>query len=265
MSRVLSIYVGFDSTEADAFDVCKYSIQKYATQPIDVFPLKQHELREQGLYTRPIDQKASNEFSMTRWLTPYLSKTKYAIFMDCDMILTGDIFRLLDNLDDSKAVHVVQHDYVPKSSTKMSSGGVTKQQHVYPRKNWSSFVIWNCEHPAVAQVTPDLVNSCEPKYVHRFSFLQDDQIGDIGWWTTAQEGQETIRVPRVNFLVGEYPQPNTLPLVLHYTLAIPAIHEGCGDCDFFREWMDVRAEMLLDRRLRQLEKRVLPTAVPRAA
>jgi hypothetical protein len=254
MENELSVFVGYQSTAPEAFEICKFSIEKYASRPIQVFPLKQDELRQRALYTRPVDQKASNEFNMTRWLTPFLSKTPYAIFMDCDMILTGDIHRVLEGIDPAKAVHVVKHDYVPKCSTKMAVGGAVQVQHAYPRKNWSSFVLWNCKHPAVQQVTPQLIDFCEPAYVHRFQFLSDDQIGGFAWWTTAFDGAQQVRTPLINFLVGEYPKPAELPLVIHFTLGMPVIHDHCNACDYYKEWMDLRAEMKLGQKIARLEE-----------
>lgn len=269
MSEDLSIFIGFHSPAAEAYEICKYSIEKYASAGVHVFPLVQDQLRAEGLYTRPLDTKASNEFSMTRWLAPHLSKTRYAIFMDSDMLLTGDIKQLIDQLDKGKAAYVVKHDYTPRSSTKMSENGEVKQQYVYPRKNWSSFVIYDCEHPAITQLTPELINSCEPSYVHRFSFLRDDEIGDIGNWVRSDEADD-VHVPLVNFLVGEYPKPaNHEPLVLHYTLAIPGYHDDCSRCDYYRDWIDMRDEMRLRDRVLALESavqgQVLPTSSAKAA
>ena len=70
-----------------------------------------------------------------------------------------------------------------------------KRQSQYPRKNWSSVILWNCEHPKNQQITPELVNSAEPLFLHRFKWLDDDDIGElpIDWnwlvgWNTEGDG-----------------------------------------------------------------------------
>ncbi|MED6225514.1 hypothetical protein PIB30_094440, partial [Stylosanthes scabra] len=54
-----------------------------------------------------------------------------------------NIKELRDLIQDKYAIMCVQHDYTPKESTNMD-GAV---QTVYPRKNWSSMVLYNCGHP----------------------------------------------------------------------------------------------------------------------
>ncbi|MCB1435230.1 MAG: glycosyltransferase, partial [Alphaproteobacteria bacterium] len=68
----MKIYVGYDSREDVAWQVCRHSILRHASSPVDIYPLKQAALRELGLYTRGKDT-ATTEFSLTRFLTPYLA------------------------------------------------------------------------------------------------------------------------------------------------------------------------------------------------
>jgi lipopolysaccharide biosynthesis glycosyltransferase len=205
--------VGYDAREDVAWKVCRHSILRHASQAIEVRPLKQQAVRELGLYDRPVDSSASTEFSLTRFLTPYLAHYEdWSLFVDCDFLFTADLCALFDALDPSKAVYVVQHDYVPANAVKMDGKGQT----VYPRKNWSSFLIFNGRHPAVKALTPDVVNQATPAYLHRFGWIENDEdIGalDLRW----------------NFLVGEYEKPETTPSAIHYTNGGP----------WFPQWTDV--------------------------
>ena len=110
MSEGLKIYVGYDSREDIAFEVCRASLYRQSKAHLDVYPLKQKALRELGLYTRPYDGTSTTEFSLTRFLTPYISASDdWTVFVDCDFLFTADIARMVATLDRTKAVHVVQH------------------------------------------------------------------------------------------------------------------------------------------------------------
>lgn len=207
------IFVGYDPREDIAWRVCRHSIQRQASSPLQVRPLRQLVLREIGLYDRPADGPASTEFSLTRFLTPYLAAyDDWSVFVDCDFLFTADLAALFDTLDPTKAIYVVQHDYVPVHAVKMDG----KQQSTYPRKNWSSFMVFNGRHPAVKALTPEVVNTATPAFLHRFGWIKDDKlIGslELGW----------------NFLVGEYAPPPAPPSAIHYTNGGP----------WFPEWVDV--------------------------
>ena len=82
----MKIFVGWDSREDIAYQVCAHSIK--SRQPsATVVPLKQHELREQGLYDRPIDPLSSTEFTFTRFIVPHLIGYKgWAVYVYCDFV-----------------------------------------------------------------------------------------------------------------------------------------------------------------------------------
>jgi lipopolysaccharide biosynthesis glycosyltransferase len=214
----MKVFVGYDTREDIAYQVCKHSI-KSKSKLADVRPLKQQELRDAGWYTRPIDKLASTEFTFTRFLIPELTNFKgWALFMDCDMILTTDIKELFDQADDQYAVMCVQHDYTPKEGVKMDG----QKQTIYPRKNWSSVMLFNCAHPSNAALTMDLVNNPEINgaYLHRFSWLKDEEIGELDHtW---------------NYLVGVYDDIDT-PNLIHYTEGGPWF-ENYRDCEFADLW-----------------------------
>lgn len=95
-----------------------------------------------------------------------------AIFVDCDFLFFGDVAELQQYMDPKYAVLCVQHDYVPKETTKMD--GVP--QSAYPRKNWSSYMLVNCGHDSTKQLTPELVNSESGAYLHRMQWAKDGEI-----------------------------------------------------------------------------------------
>lgn len=222
MNGPLKVYVGYDSREDIAWQVCRHSLKRHASIDVDVYPLRQETVRELGLYTRPHDKGAATEFSLTRFLVPYIAAHDgWTVFVDCDFLFTSDIAALVAGRDISKAVYVVQHDYVPRSSSKMDG----QVQTTYPRKNWSSFMLFNGAHPAVKSLTPDIVNRESPAFLHRLSWVDDESLGglDLGW----------------NFLEGEYDKPLQTPPAIHYTNGGPWF-SNCQDVDYADLWVDER-------------------------
>ena len=209
----LRIFIGWDSREEIAYDVCRQSLEAHSSIQLDIIPIKQDELRRRGLYTRQVDALSSTEFSFTRFLTPHLSNDQgWAVFVDCDFLFRRDIAGLLDYRDPSKAMYCVKHDYRPKESTKMDG----QPQTQYARKNWSSFMLINCAHEQVRQLTPSVVNSQTGLFLHRFQWLTDDVIGSlpVTW----------------NYLEGWHTREDCEdPTAVHYTRGGP----------WFDHWQDV--------------------------
>ena len=215
----IPVYVGWDSREDIAYQVCRHSILKRNPQAT-VKPLKQNQMRQSGLYKREIDKLASTEFTFTRFFIPYLQNYKgWAVFCDCDFVWDIDVQELEQYCDDTKAVVCVQHDYTPKEETKMDG----KQQHLYPRKNWSSMVLWNCGHEKNKILTPDLLNKESPKFLHRFSWLDDSEIGSLPH--------------HYNWLVGWYKEPQDgKPKIYHWTEGGPWFVDNYFDCEYADIW-----------------------------
>ncbi|KQJ97392.1 protein CDI [Brachypodium distachyon] len=229
------VFVGYDPREHEAYEVCRRSLLRHATVPLDVRPVRQPDLRAAGLYWRARGPTESTEFSFTRFLTPYLAGYRgWALFVDCDFLYLADVAELLASAvpasaddpaaaADRLAVVCVKHEYAPAEATKMD-GAI---QTVYPRKNWSSMVLYNCAHPKnVAALTPEAVSTQTGAFLHRFSWLDDDEIGEVPFaW---------------NFLVGhnkvDPADPATQPKALHYTCGGPWF-ERYKDCDFADLWI----------------------------
>ena len=220
MERV-KIFIGYDPVEAIAFHTLVQSIMNKATVPFEITPL---DIRNLPMYTRPVDPKQSNEFSFTRFLVPYLSEYKgVSIYFDCDMMLRVDIAEVLQEVND-KPVYLVKHDYTPKDKYKY----LGTKQYNYSRKNWSSFVVWNCNHKSNKVVTDTFVNNATAEELHQFKFLKDNEIGelDIRW----------------NWLVGEYNDPPDNVKNVHWTLGGPWFTKY-KDVDFADEWLQLKGGM----------------------
>jgi lipopolysaccharide biosynthesis glycosyltransferase len=213
-NSLFKVFIGYDSREDIAYQVARHSLLRHTQSNVSVHPIRQESVRELGLYTRPVDATATTEFSLTRFLTPYLAAQAegWVLFTDCDFLFTTDITNVLEGLDPTKAVYVVQHEYQPAHDIKMDG----QKQTRYPRKNWSSFILFNLAHPDVQALTPEVVNSVSPAFLHRFQWVKDDaHIGslELDW----------------NFLEGEYERPEATPRVIHYTNGGP----------WFAEWQSV--------------------------
>lgn len=219
----MNIYIGYDSRETEAFNVCVASLKKHASKPINIYPLKIKELRNIGFYTRPDDPLSSTEFTFTRFLVPFLQSYKNAaLFCDCDFLFLDDVCKVFDLLDNSKAIQCCKHDYTPTSEYKMDGA----KQYQYPRKNWSSFVLYNCEHEANKILTKELVNTETGQFLHRFQWLSDELIGEIPieW----------------NWLAGWYKEGiNGYPKAIHYTEGGPW-HKNPKCTDYFDVWKNYK-------------------------
>jgi lipopolysaccharide biosynthesis glycosyltransferase len=228
-----SIWIGFDPREADAFAVARNSTLRRLTAPIPVHGLMLADLQARGLYTRPTERRGgqlwdvisdapcSTEFSITRFIVPYLCGFQgFAVFMDCDVLARCSLARLFELADPTKAVQVVKHDHQPAQSVKMDG----QIQTAYPRKNWSSVVLWNCAHPANRFLVPDNVNALTGRELHGFTWIRDEDIGElpVEW----------------NWLAG-HSDPAINPRIVHFTDGIPSM-DGYSDAPYADEW---RAEL----------------------
>lgn len=226
--RRQSAWIGFDAREAAAFAVARHSLNRRLLTPIPVRGLVLSDLRERGLYYRPTSMKdgrlwddisgapMSTEFAISRFLVPHLAESGWAVFMDSDMLIRSDLFRLFDQCDRSKAVMVVKHDYQPPEGIKMDG----QVQTAYPRKNWSSVIAFNCDHKANRALTVELVNTVPGRDLHRFCWLDDSEIGELdqSW----------------NWLVG-HSDKEVVPDIVHFTEGLPNM-TGYEGSDFADEW-----------------------------
>ena len=147
---MIRLFVGFDPREAVAYHTFCQSVLEKASQPVSFTPLV---LKALPGYTET-HTDGSNTFIYSRFLTPHLCNFEgWALFADGDMICRDDITKLWALRDPSKALMVVQHDYQTKAAVKYLGN---KNQN-YPRKNWSSVMLWNCAHPKHRVLTPEFL------------------------------------------------------------------------------------------------------------
>ena len=213
---LLKIFIGYDDRETVAYHVLSESIRQHASRPVSITPLVRSQLEPQ--FSRARGPLESTDFAFSRFMVPYLCDYQgLAVFMDCDMLVKADIYELLlyTAAYPGKAVYCCQHDYSPNSATKFQ-GHI---QTVYPRKNWSSLMVFDARQ--CRMLTPQLVNTATGADLHRFTWLDDSDIGSlpVEW----------------NWLVGEYPL-NPDAKNLHYTLGGPWFPET-ANCDHAQEWV----------------------------
>ena len=200
---MITIFIGYDAKETIAYHVCVNSIIRQSTQPINIVPLSLNLLNDY----KETHTDASNQFAYTRFLIPYLmGYNGCAIFIDGDMVLQDDITNLYELFDSNYAVQVIKHDYKTKRSTKYLGA----KNEDYPRKNWSSVVLWNCAHPKNKILTTEFVQTALGSQLHRFTWLDDADIGElpVEW----------------NWLADEYGENPNVKLI-HYTLGTPCFEE----------------------------------------
>jgi lipopolysaccharide biosynthesis glycosyltransferase len=200
---MIPIFIGYDPREAVAYHVCSNSIIRHSSQPVAFAPLALNILK--GYEETHTD--GSNHFIYSRFLVPHLMGYKgWAIFMDGDMLVRDDITKLWDLREEDKAVMVVKHKYETKLTTKY----LGSKNENYPCKNWSSVILWNCEHPANKKLTPELIQDSTGAFLHRFTWLKENQVGQlpIEW----------------NWLPDEY-GVNPSAKLCHYTLGTPCFHD----------------------------------------
>jgi lipopolysaccharide biosynthesis glycosyltransferase len=214
------VFIGWDSREVDAYNVCVESLRRTSAD-IEIHPIKKDEI---AAFNRE-EKNVSTEFAYSRFLTPYLSGYEgWSLFVDCDFLFTRDVNELFDLADDEYAVMCAQHDYTPKASIKMDG----QKQVAYPKKNWSSCVLWNCGHPANTIITPEVVNAESGAFLHRFYWLPDALIGELPLeW---------------NWLEGEYEKTDIPPAAIHFTNGGPWF-DNCKDVDYADMWLKIHREI----------------------
>ena len=234
MSHQFRVYIGFDEREADAARVAAKSLREMTSGEIEPEFLCLAKLRDQGLLTRPTDHRggrdydlhsnapASTRFAISRFLTPILCQQGYALFVDCDVVFREDPRNMLREVRAKHAVSVVKHGPLEASGTKMDG----QTQTVYPRKNWSSVMLFSCEHPANRRLSLRDVNERPGRDLHNFVWLNDAEIGDLH--------------PRWNWLVDVQDRPEKIGIA-HLTLGGPWVPGWTGG-PFDDEWKAVAAD-----------------------
>jgi hypothetical protein len=219
---VINVYIGYDSSNYGqqlAYEVCRRSILLHTNESmVNIIPLKLAELKQQGLFWRQHDPSQSTEFTYTRFLVPFLNKySGYAVFCDNDFLWRCDIAEVLEYIKLEHAVGCVKHKYYRcPTDTKMDG----RKQEWYPKKNWSSLMVFNCHHSSCAELYPYSVSCASPQYLHRFKWCEDAEVASL---------------PKMyNYLVGYYSDMQD-PKGIHFTDGTPGF-KNYRDCEFSDEW-----------------------------
>lgn len=206
MDQPIRIFIGFDPREAVTYYTCQQSILEHTDAEVSFHPV------------RGAARDGSNAFTYARFLVPYRCHFQgMAVFLDGDMILRDDIRNLIAAAPALyTGVSVVKHDYQTQYPIKY----LGNKNEDYPRKNWSSVVVWNCGFYPNRVLTPEFVAKHDGAFLHRFGWLRDDQIGGLPM--------------RWNRLVLEQPVEERDAL-LHFTIGAPCF-DDYAECSGADEW-----------------------------
>lgn len=205
MSQEIRVFVGFDPKEAVAYSVFCHSVLARTKAQVSFTPITGKQ------------RDASNVFAYQRFCIPWMCGFKgRAIWADGDMLCRGDIAELWEMSELGCDVSVVKHEYSTKHPIKF----LGQQNHDYPRKNWSSLMLFECGNYPWRKITPEYVERAKGSHLHRFEFLKDERIGDLPkeW----------------NHLVGEQDY-NPDAKIAHFTIGTPCWRKY-ADWDYADEW-----------------------------
>lgn len=175
---MLRIFIGFDHRQPISLNVLQNSIYRNSSKPVAITPLVLNQL--------PLKRQGLTPFTFSRFLVPYLCNYEgWGLFLDSDMLVTGDIAELFACADDSFGAMVVKN---------------------VKKFEWASAILFNCKE--CKMLTPEYIENA-PR-LHDMSFLRDDKVGALpAEW---------------NHLVG-YDAPKKDVKLIHYTQGVPAFRE----------------------------------------
>lgn len=183
---MIKVFIGYDSTEPIAWDVCRYSIERNSMiAPGDIYRL----IGNPNGWSRYSPGGQSTEFTYSRFLVPYLSGYEgLSLFVDCDFVFLDDV-EVLPSYLNGAAVACCQHpDYIPLSTNKMDG----QVQVSYPRKNWSSLMLF--DNAKCRNLTPEYVANATPQELHRMMWAESIASIPLEWNTL--EGYYHFERPR---------------------------------------------------------------------
>jgi lipopolysaccharide biosynthesis glycosyltransferase len=224
--KPLKVFIGYDKAEPVAYHVCAESIISNSSVPVSITPLYMPQLQNFKTPKHQQGYKPSNGFIFSRFLTPYLSNYRdKALFVDGDMVVKGDVAELFEMDMSGLGVRVVKHDY-RTTANKKYLGSVNLD---YPRKNWSSVILWNNWFAPNSVLTPEYVGNQTGEHLHRFGWLTDEQIGDLpkGWNVLADEPNQA---------------PYNEAKLIHYTLGT-CCFDDYRHCQYADDWHRYHEDM----------------------
>jgi hypothetical protein len=211
------VFAGYDPREAVGYHVFAQSVVERMGSGAALIPLSG-------------DQRdGTNSFSYARFLVPWMCGYQgFAVWCDgSDMLLRGDLSELLGTHMIGCAVAVVKHEYEPRSARKYVGTPMEAANEGYPRKNWSSLIVWDCGHYMNRVLTPEYVKEKDGSFLHRFGWLEDERVGEL---------------PAEWNWLDEFGASTTAKLI-HYTNGVPGFSHY-KDTPHAGEWRDTYARML---------------------
>jgi lipopolysaccharide biosynthesis glycosyltransferase len=219
---MLRVFVGYDERESIAYHTFVQSLIDHSSGPLSITPLKISQVYQKSNIDR---RDGSNDFIYTRFLVPYLCEFKgLALFFDGDMVIQDDPYKLVSLHQADSAVSVVKHNYKTKYHTKY----LGNKNEDYPRKNWSSVMLFNCEAYSNRVLTPEFIAKKDGSFLHRLQWLKDNEIGELP--------------PEWNWLAIEY-SINKLAKNIHYTLGTPCFNDY-KKCEMSEYWWESYSRVL---------------------
>lgn len=228
----LRIFVGYSPEELIPATIAEDSIRRTAVladdQSLRISRISKEVLRD--YYSRPtirtqqharwdvISQAPmSTDHAIARFFIPWLCDYQgWALFVDGDILCRRSITDLFAQASPEYAVMCVQHPPLLKEGAKKER----ETQQAYARKNWSSVMLFNCGHEANRVLDLDMLNSTPGRDLHRFFWLENDQIGALD--------------PCWNYLVN-VTAPQVDPAIVHFTEGVPLLQQHLFD-PFADEW-----------------------------
>lgn len=227
-----AIFIGYDPRLDMQYRVCRASILAHSDD-IAVYPLHADVLRRAGLLRRWITKDrdgrmfdtidgrpVSTEFTYSRFCVPLLAELldfDAALFCDSDFMFRSDVAELFSHGCGDFPLWCVHHNYTPSEHRKMDG----QEQAVYPRKNWSSLMLFNVGHSGLRRLTHWAIATMEGRDLHAMKWL-DGEPGPL---------PETW-----NWLEGWSDLPD--PKAVHFTRGTPDLagHETAAYADEWRAY-----------------------------
>lgn len=189
---MLRVFIGYDKRQPVAYNVLQQSIITRCSEPVSITPLVIEQL--------PIDREGGlTPFTFTRFLVPWLCDYKgWALFLDIDMLVQGDIAELFNFADEKYAVMVSKNNI---------------------RFEWASAMLFNCDQ--CTTLSPAFIEDKNNQGLHTLSWVAPEKIGDLpGEW---------------NHLVG-YDKPRDDAKLVHFTQGIPCFPETIHLSEYSSQW-----------------------------
>lgn len=188
---MLRVFIGFDPRQPVSYNVLQQSIFSRSSKPVSITPLVIEQL--------PVTRTGLTPFTFTRFLVPWLCDYQgWALFLDIDMLVKGDIAELFHYADDNYAVMVSKNEM---------------------RFEWASAMLFNCAKCQI--LTPEYIDDKNNTGLHVLNWAKPEEIGDF---------------PREwNHLVG-YDKPRNDAKLIHFTQGVPCFPETIEFSEYANDW-----------------------------